>query len=140
LRFATAAFWAFERFSVDHGRTSPAGIVVVHRSRSSCRERRPWLQVIDPAHDPGQQGTQDQRLGQLEGGAATIARRLATGSNVSYGSFQAVKLASEGIPRLTKKRPLAVHRPGRVTSVKVVEIRGRSEVVIGHAALGGICA
>ena len=60
--------------SVDHGRTSPAGVVAVHRCRSSCRERRrPWPQAIDPAQDVGEQRTRHRNLGQLE---TSIYRRF----------------------------------------------------------------
>jgi hypothetical protein len=42
-------------------------VVVVHRSRSSCRERRrPRPQAFDPAEDLGEQGARHRYLGQLE--------------------------------------------------------------------------
>ena len=56
LRPAPGFVGACGQLSVDHGRTSPAGVVVVHSSRSSCRERRrPRPQVIDPTQDVGEQ-------------------------------------------------------------------------------------
>jgi hypothetical protein len=43
---------------------SPAGVVVVHRTRSSCCERRrPWPQVIDPPQDVGEQRARHRHLG-----------------------------------------------------------------------------
>jgi hypothetical protein len=63
----SAVCGALERSSVDQGRTSPVKVVVVHRSRSSCRERwRLRPQAFDPAEDLGEQGARHRCLGQLE--------------------------------------------------------------------------
>ncbi len=49
LRLAAAVIGALERFSVGHGRTSPAGVASSSSLLTSRRERRrPWSQVIDP--------------------------------------------------------------------------------------------
>ena len=57
------------RFRMVFGRswTHLSGqVAVVHRSRSSCRERRPPRpQAFDPAEDLGEQGARHRYLGQL---------------------------------------------------------------------------
>ena len=50
-------FGSVRRLSVDHGTHLTGRVAVVHRSRSSCRERRrPWPQALDPTQDLGEQG------------------------------------------------------------------------------------
>jgi hypothetical protein len=64
----------FERFSVDHGRTSPAALPSIRCAPCSCRERRgSWSEPIDPAEDLGEQGARHRYLGQLEHDVATVA-------------------------------------------------------------------
>jgi hypothetical protein len=75
LRLGPGFLGACGQLSVDLGRTSPAGVVVVHRSRSSCCERRrPWPQVIDPPQDAGKQRPRHRHLGQLEQDVAACRR------------------------------------------------------------------
>ena len=67
------AFWrALSSSRVDHGRTSPL-VVIVHRSRSSCRERRRlWSEPIDPAQDVGQQRSWHRHLSELKHDVAPV--------------------------------------------------------------------
>jgi hypothetical protein len=49
-------------------------VVIVRRSRSSCRERRLlWSEPIDPAQDLGEQCSGHRHLGQLEHHVAAVA-------------------------------------------------------------------
>jgi hypothetical protein len=68
-RFATGVWAECGPVSVEHGRTSAAGIP--HR-RPSCRERL-GSEPIDPTHDLGEQGSGQRRLGQLEDDVASMA-------------------------------------------------------------------
>ena len=67
-------FVSVRRRSIDHGSHLTGRVVVVHRSRSSCRERRrPRPQAFDPAEDLGEQGARHRYLGQLEHHVAGVA-------------------------------------------------------------------
>jgi hypothetical protein len=56
-------FGSVRRLSVDHGTHLSGRVAVVHRSRSSCRERRrPWPQALDPTQNLGEQGARYRHL------------------------------------------------------------------------------
>jgi hypothetical protein len=64
----------FERFSVDHGRTSPAALPSIRCAPCSCRERRgSWSEPVDPPQDLGEQGARHRYLGHLEHHIAAVA-------------------------------------------------------------------
>jgi hypothetical protein len=70
-RFATGVWAECGPVSVDHGRTSAAGIPSSPQP-SSCRERL-GFEPIDPTEDLGEQGSGQRHLGQLEDDVASMA-------------------------------------------------------------------
>jgi hypothetical protein len=105
----------FERFSVDHCHTSPAG-VVVHRSGSSCRKRRRLSpQVIDPMQDLGEQRPWHRHLGhhfRPAGFAAGAAQPSAEASQRELGAIplpQSLEIKELAVParRAVSDQPAA---------------------------------